>query len=300
MGIFKQAVDFAGDAAGLEKTLRLIQALCQICAFYPGILGRLLVVVGVRMGGKDVGGNEDAVGKQVRILEGLWRARREVAVGRRYLRFFRFIGHFSKAWDSLLNEDGMKMLINVGKSGFMGAYLGLESLTILDVMGVCNTPWLRTCILESQKFWFYSLCISIFGGLYDLCLMHFDTHTNLPPNSPSHENSTPSPSPKLDENPEVIHKQAEDNKRNGGKQKRKKRNQIILKIIENIADLFVPGMVTGWIVSDLGVVGCAMIVSTVLSSGEIWRRVGDREENGGWEREIKSEMIINGGLACIT
>lgn len=42
------------------------------------------------------------------------------------MRFFRFIKNFSKAWDSLLNEDGMKMMINVGKSGFMGAYLGCE------------------------------------------------------------------------------------------------------------------------------------------------------------------------------
>lgn len=42
------------------------------------------------------------------------------------MRFFRFIKNFSKAWDSLLNEDGMRMLINVGKSGFMGAYLGCE------------------------------------------------------------------------------------------------------------------------------------------------------------------------------
>ncbi|EDN95771.1 predicted protein [Sclerotinia sclerotiorum 1980 UF-70] len=93
MGFFRQMVDFVGDA-GVD--------------------------------GKDVDGT------QVRVLEGLWRARRELAVGRRYLRFFRFIGHLSKAWDSLLNENGIKMLINVGKSGFMGAYLGLESLTIVS------------------------------------------------------------------------------------------------------------------------------------------------------------------------
>ncbi|CAD6443749.1 c6563622-f4a6-4ab5-a8cb-cbc0a6598970 [Sclerotinia trifoliorum] len=268
MGFFRQMVDFVGDAAGLEKTLRLIQALCQICAFYPGILGRLLLGMGTE--GKDVDG------KQMTVLEGLWRARRELAVGRRYLRFFRFIEHLSKAWDSLLNENGMKMLINVGKSGSMGAYLGLESLTILDVMDVCNTPWFRTCVLEGQKFWFYSLCISIFGGLYDLYLMHFNINTNPPPDSSSHENPIPSTS-KLGEDAQAVQKQEEDSKRNEGNQKRKNRNKIVLKIIENIADLFVPGMVTGWIISDLGVVGCALIVSTVLSSWEIWGRVGERE-----------------------
>lgn len=152
---------------------------------------------------------------------------------------------------------------------------------------MCNTPWFRTCVLEGQKFWFYSLCISIFGGLYDLCLMHLNINTSPPSDSPSHENPTPSSTSKLDEDAQVVRKQEEDRKRNEGNQNRKKGNKIILKIIENIADLFVPGMVTGWIVSDLGVVGCALIVSTVLSSWEIWGRVGDWEVEGNGSGSVK-------------
>ncbi|RAL68679.1 hypothetical protein DID88_007387 [Monilinia fructigena] len=185
MGVIKHAIDFASDAAGLEKSLRLIQALCQIFAFYPRVLG-------VVMGGK-------GVDRRVGVVEGLWRARREVAVGRRYMRFFRFIENFSKAWDSLCNEDGLKMLTGVGKSGFMGAYLGLESLTILDMMGICSTPWSSICILEGNKFWFYSLCISIFGGFVDLFeIYHTDDFNHADgdtPDSNSDSTSTPNPIP---------------------------------------------------------------------------------------------------------
>lgn len=69
------------------------------------------------------------------------------------MRFFRFIKNFSKAWDSLLNEDGMKMMINVGKSGFMGAYLGCEFFSFLFLFSAftflfsCTSPFSYTIML---------------------------------------------------------------------------------------------------------------------------------------------------------
>ncbi|TGO48065.1 hypothetical protein BCON_0253g00140 [Botryotinia convoluta] len=160
---------------------------------------------------------------------------------RRYMRFFRFIKNFSKAWDSLLNEDGMRMLINVGKSGFMGAYLGLESLTILDIMGVCNTPWSSTCALEGNKFWFYSLSISIFGGLWDLYHLLANNDTTPKPNSQENTHD-PDLAAKPVENTQVVVEQPGKNKKKG-----KSKTQIFLKISENTADLFLPGAGTGWI-----------------------------------------------------
>ncbi|KAF7929785.1 hypothetical protein EAE99_004689 [Botrytis elliptica] len=208
---------------------------------------------------------------QVQIVEKLWKARRELAVGRRYMRFFRFIKNFSKAWDSLLNEDGMRMLINVGKSGFMGAYLGLESLTILDIMGVCNTPWSSTCALEGNKFWFYSLSISIFGGLWDLyhLVVNNDTTPKLNPQENMHD---PDLATKTVDSTQIIEERPGKNKK-----KEKFKTEILLKIIENAADLFQPGAGTGWIVSDRGIVGVMTVISTVLSSRDIWRRVGDQK-----------------------
>lgn len=150
------------------------------------------------------------------------------------------------------------------------------------MMGVCNTPWCRICIHEGNKFWFYSLCISIFEGLWDLYhILATETTTTISSKSNSpHGNSAPAP--KTDDGIQII--QEEEKRRNEGEvDKNKKRTsktktKIILKIIENTADLWLPGAVTGWIESDVGVVGCATVVSTVLSSGDIWRRVGNGEE----------------------
>ncbi|TGO78977.1 hypothetical protein BPOR_2017g00010 [Botrytis porri] len=193
------------------------------------------------------------------------------------MRFFRFIKNFSKAWDSLLNEDGMRMLINVGKSGFMGAYLGLESLTIvsatypLDIMGVCNTPWSSTCTLEGNKFWFYSLCISIFGGLWDLYHLIINNDSTPEPNLTNSPHDSVLPAKPV-EDAHIALEPPEKNKKKG-----KSKSEIFLKIVENAADLFQPGAGTGWIVSDRGIVGGMTVISTLLSSRDIWKRVDDQE-----------------------
>ncbi|TGO14523.1 hypothetical protein BTUL_0052g00610 [Botrytis tulipae] len=183
------------------------------------------------------------------------------------------------------------MLINVGKSGFMGAYLGLPATQLptqyfpyqpirreqdqkrhLDIMGVCNTPWSSTCVLEGNKFWFYSLSISIFGGLWDLYHLVVNNDTTPKPNSQQDPHGSDL-SAKLVENTQVIVEQPGKNKN-----KEKFKTEILLKIIENAADLFQPGAGTGWIVSDRGIVGVMTVISTLLSSRDIWRRVGDWEE----------------------
>ncbi|TEY69538.1 hypothetical protein BOTCAL_0114g00310 [Botryotinia calthae] len=67
------------------------------------------------------------------------------------------------------------------------------------------------------------------------------------------------------DNTKIVVGQSEKNKKKG-----KSKTQ-------NTADLFLPGAVTGWIASDRGVVGVATVISTVLGSRDIWRRVGDQE-----------------------
>ncbi|TGO73464.1 hypothetical protein BELL_0359g00100 [Botrytis elliptica] len=157
------------------------------------------------------------------------------------------------------------MLINVGKSGFMGAYLGLESLTILDIMGVCNTPWSSTCALEGNKFWFYSLSISIFGGLWDLyhLVVNNDTTPKLNPQENMHD---PDLATKTVDSTQIIEERPGKNKK-----KEKFKTEILLKIIENAADLFQPGAGTGWIVSDRGI---------YLARGIFGGELGIKKEEG--------------------
>ena len=138
-------------------------------------------------------------------------------------------------------------------------------------MGVCNTPWSSTCALEGNKFWFYSLSISIFGGLWDLyhLVVNNDTRPKLNPQENMHD---PDLATKTVDSTQIIEERPGKNKK-----KEKFKTEILLKIIENAADLFQPGAGTGWIVSDRGIVGVMTVISTVLSSRDIWRRGGDQK-----------------------
>jgi hypothetical protein len=60
-----------------------------------------------------------------------------IRIGRRYIRFFKFLDSFSKAYDAFSSIDGMRALLMVGKWGCMGIYLGCESLTIVSVEIFC-------------------------------------------------------------------------------------------------------------------------------------------------------------------
>ncbi|KAM3088066.1 hypothetical protein ACMFMG_002125 [Clarireedia jacksonii] len=154
------------------------------------------------------------------------------------------------------------MLIGVGKSGFLGAYLLLESLTILDMMGVCSTPWADFLVVESNKFWFYALVVSIVGELYELWYICFG-------------NSQPASTTKS-RTSEKSSAASSKEKTKRSWEKRSKIKGIALRIVTDATDLLVPGAVTGWIPTDPGVVGIATMISTVLSSRDLWERAGRR------------------------
>jgi hypothetical protein len=54
------------------------------------------------------------------------------ALGRRYLRFFRFIDAFDNAMSSFQKKSGLEALLEIGKHVTLGIYLGLESSTIVS------------------------------------------------------------------------------------------------------------------------------------------------------------------------
>ncbi|QSZ37065.1 hypothetical protein DSL72_009157 [Monilinia vaccinii-corymbosi] len=150
------------------------------------------------------------------------------------------------------------------------------------MMGICSTPWSATCILEGHKFWFCSLCISIFGGLVDFfAWYHVAPAQNLTPPSRNVDDKSPRATESnsdADADAERKQQQQQQQQQSVGAKTRKPQRtpaQILLKIIENAADLIIPGAVTGWIITDAGIIGVATLISTLLSSWEMWRGVGD-------------------------
>ncbi|KAH6723997.1 peroxisomal biogenesis factor 11 [Leptodontidium sp. 2 PMI_412] len=225
MGFFKNFIRFTSDATALEKILRLFQSLCQILAAYAISL-------------------EDAA---------TWlQLRTQFALGRRYFRFFRFLECFSKAYDCFHGVDGVRGVLAVCKWSCLGGYMFLESVTILDAMGYWPTALAKTCLLEGNKFWFYSLVCSIIWGLLQLVDVSSERYVD------EDESSS----------------ETEVKARHQFELKRKRRMDAIkTRLVIDGFDLLTPGFVTGWIRTSISVVGFSSVVSTVLSLREIWDRL---------------------------
>lgn len=114
-------------------------------------------------------------------------------------------------------------------------------------MGVWPSPWAEICLLEGNKFWFYSLVCSILLGVLQLNAGRGEVKAGA--------------SEQSKERKQAVQIQ------------RKLLEGVRRRIIADGFDLFIPGFVTGWLVTTPGWVGFASAVSTVLSSKDIWDRL---------------------------
>lgn len=122
-------------------------------------------------------------------------------------------------------------------------------------MGVYPTPLAEICMLQANKFWFYSLLCSITRYLVNLQSHYYSSsHSSA---TPTPRSSQPSPSSTSLSEQEV--------------------KAIKRRLISDTFDIFIPGHVTGWIKSSMGIVGIASVVSTVLSGVDVWDACGNRE-----------------------
>ncbi|PBP26178.1 PEX11 domain protein [Diplocarpon rosae] len=217
--------------AGLEKTLRLLQSLAQVVA---------------------------ACSLTTTAAAPWLQARNQLALGRRYLRFLKFVDAFNLAFDAFSFWNGMVAALEFGRWSCLGIYLLLESCTILDAMGVVPATWAAGLFIEAMKFWFYSLALGIVSGILELCgLLGQDAV----------------PGKRLE---------GKSRKSRGGEAKVTQRRQtgadanrkkIMERLVIDGCDLFVPGSATGWIPASSANVGMMSVVSTVLAGLNIWKRV---------------------------
>lgn len=183
----------------------------------------------------------------------------------------------------------------------MGCYLSLETLTIvspllsfsfpnvanintwrqLDAMGVYPTPLAELLMLEANKFWFYSLACSIILHLHTLQRHYVAKSTKIVVVSVNGQ-TQPLKASQADWNDSVRFTRR--------------------RLISDSADLLIPGHVTGWIKTSMGVVGIASVVSTVLSGKEIWDSHRDSVRESGLlqKKSSNSPLIVitagdNGG-----
>ena len=121
----------------------------------------------------------------------------------------------------------------------------------MDVIGVWPTPYADTILLEGNRFWFYSLVCSILWGVVQL----FERH------------NADGESKKSDEK-----RPARKSTKDAGL---KSKAGVKRRLVSDCFDLLVPGSVLGWISASTAMVGAASVVSTVLSSKDIWDSLKD-------------------------
>ncbi|CZT25045.1 uncharacterized protein RCC_10773 [Ramularia collo-cygni] len=140
--MIRSVVKFTDDAAGLEKTLRLIQGFCTIA-------------VGLAVSPADAD---------------LWaKTRGQFALGRRYFRLLKWYPCFVKASNAVSAERlSISTILDTIKWTFLSLYFFLEMFTITNAMGITKFDWGPKVQHEANKCWVYSLIASILLSMVEL------------------------------------------------------------------------------------------------------------------------------------
>ena len=131
-------------------------------------------------------------------------------------------------------------------------------------MDIWSPEWASWVLVEAFKFWVYSLCFSLVSSF--LQLYHLSASKASVTDSPEKEGKQ-----SMSGDGKIV---AEKTERKATRVKRQQQQQALAKqIIVDCCDLLVPGFVTGWLRTTPAVVGMVSVVSTVLTSKDIWDRV---------------------------
>ncbi|KAI0429038.1 hypothetical protein F5Y09DRAFT_311299 [Xylaria sp. FL1042] len=305
---FEQFVRFTTDAAGLERTFRLFQAVAQILSSYTLPFEYLLLALSfLAPTAADKGAAAVNPAATHAALVGL---RVQLALARRYFRLFRFLESFlaaQKIYTSLSSSSSSHstspassspaartraapprwettaLWIDVFGRTFNGMYLLLEASTIVDVQRIEGLavwgPELEGKIaVEGQRFWLFSLACGVLAGLVRMA------DVVVPYVSASESESVGDGEKKEQEGVD-----GEDEK-TGAKGEAEKATQVDLlaqrrevrskvsslgrRVVSDALDITLPGSVVGWVPVSTGTVGLAMFVTTILTSMDIWERCG--------------------------
>ncbi|KAJ5554734.1 peroxin-11B Pex11B-Penicillium chrysogenum [Penicillium sp. DV-2018c] len=217
---------FVKSGAGLEKTLRLIQCVSQVVAALT---------------------LDSALAVQLTTLK------LQLALTRRYFRFFGFIDSFQRMIE-LLGRDGFTSvagLLELAESTCFGLYFVLEDLTLLHAMGVYAVSWHDPVMDQANTFWFYALTFSVAGALWALLFG--------PAEKPVRKNG-----------------QKKDQKAVSEKTSPTKvtpSSVRVKQIVVELCDMLIPLELLGWMPTGDVVVGSTMVLSTLLTAQDIWAKV---------------------------
>jgi len=124
-------------------------------------------------------------------------------------------------------------------------------------------------MLEANRFWFYSLVFSIFGGWVELRSGGGGKKEAGKKAVRVGEKVNGGASPIV----KGVNRKGEETRGDRAAAAAAEKHRTRRRLVADCFDLLIPGHVTGWISTGPSVVGCASVISTLLSSKDIWDRL---------------------------
>ncbi|KAJ5173479.1 uncharacterized protein N7500_001410 [Penicillium coprophilum] len=228
--MIQQFSRFVKSGAGLEKTLRLIQCVSQVVAALTVSSALAMQLTTVKL---------------------------QLALARRYFRFFGFIDSFERMF-ALLGKGGFSSVAGVlelAKCTCFGLYFVLEDLTTLHAMGVYTVPWNGRMMDQANTFWFYALSFSVAGAIWSLLVGPAEQPFKKNGKKKNRKTSEKAPPVKATAAPARVK-----------------------QIVVDGCDLLIPLELLGWMPTGDVVVGSTMVLSTLLTAQDIWARVSKSQK----------------------
>lgn len=115
-------------------------------------------------------------------------------------------------------------------------------------MGVWTVPWEERIMRQANTYWFYALCFSVAGSLYNIFFSA--------PAKPAKKSK--------DEKEKKSEESVVDTPQTSG---------LLLPLIADSCDLLLPLELLDWYPTGDLVIGVTMVLSTILTGWNIWARV---------------------------
>ncbi|RDW65805.1 PEX11 domain protein [Aspergillus mulundensis] len=241
----KSLVAYTSQTAGLEKTLRLIQATSQ--------------VIGVTTANKTLATQCLTARDQLALstlpclpYSAPIDSNGTDSTARRYFRLLDFYACFERVHALITNPSSSSTIpsaMELAQYTFLGLYLFLEDFTILHDMNVARVDWHHALMTEANKFWFYALALSVLRCTWELL------------------------SPQAPDTPKTTGGEKSDPKTTA-KQTRAPKWPLVKRIIIDGCDLTLPGSFLGWTPVTPLQIGLGMVVSTVFAGHNVWAAQG--------------------------
>jgi len=258
--------NYASDAVGIEKSLKLLQNASQIAA---------------------------NIGYWSPKEAGQWaNAKDQFALARRYFRLFKWVDCWRVANDQYQSymtdvkdenkvpkrpspaQNSIHFLLIVSKWSLLGMYLFVEMFTIVDAVSGTWRPWAVTAQTEALKIWVYALASSVLLDLYEIMIIYSAQSTAAPTTTLSaskREQQLGSSEPEKPAENDKDRINTPSPSALGTSQT--KCQQLYRQLVIDSCDLLIPSVAVGWLVFDPVTVGVAGSISALVGGSDAWARV---------------------------